>query len=260
MDSTDPASEGRTTTTGTAAPPVRTERHGAVLLITLDRPEALNAINRATSEALHAAFDELEGDDALAAAVLTGTGRAFCAGSDLKEIDDRPAFTDGLRHGNVTSLARRSLAKPVVAAVNGLAFGGGMELVLASDLAVAAPTATFGLPEVRHGLLAAAGGLLRGPRQLPVKVLLDLVLTGQPIDAGQALTWGLVSRIAEDPVAEALAMATLIAGHPSQDAVLASRRSVHRGLDAFLEGEGGAWDLVEPDVMRVLLAGRGGTP
>ncbi|MDN5895496.1 MAG: enoyl-CoA hydratase-related protein, partial [Nocardioides sp.] len=170
--------------------------------------------------------------------------------------DDRPAFVDGLRHGNVTSLARRDLSKPVVAAVNGLAFGGGMELVLACDLAVAAPETTFGLPEVKHGLVAAAGGLVRGPRQLPVKVLLDLALTGEAMTSAQALTWGLVSRVVDDPVAEALGMATTIAGHPSQGAVRASRNAVRRGLDAFLEDEGGAWDLVEPELMQVLLAGR----
>ncbi|MFC7492999.1 MULTISPECIES: enoyl-CoA hydratase/isomerase family protein [unclassified Nocardioides] len=237
---------------------VRTEREGSVLVITLDRPQALNAINRAMSQQLHDAFDQLEDDADLTVAVLTGTGRAFCAGSDLKEIHDRPAFADGLRNGNVTSLARRQLAKPLIAAVNGIAFGGGMELVLASDLAVAAPTATFGLPEVRHGLVAAAGGLVRGPRQLPMKVVLDLALTGDPIDAERALTWGLVSRVADDPLAEALTMASTIAEHPARDAVLTSRSAVHRGLDAFLEGDGGAWDVVEPDLMRVLLAGRAG--
>ncbi|WP_067437519.1 enoyl-CoA hydratase/isomerase family protein [Nocardioides jensenii] len=236
---------------------VRTERRGPVLIITLDRPGALNAINRATSQQLHTAFDQLQDDGELAVGVLTGTGRAFCAGSDLKEIDERPAFTDGLRHGNVTSLVRRDLGKPLVAAVNGLAFGGGMELVLACDLAVAGPPARFGLPEVKHGLVAAAGGLLRGPRQLPIKVLLDLVLTGGSLDADQALARGLVSRIAEDPVAEAITMAATIAGHPSQAAVRASRDAVRRGLDVPLEAEGGAWDVVEPDVMAVLLAAGG---
>lgn len=236
---------------------VRVDRRGPVLVITLDRPEALNAINRATSQQLHAAFDQLQEDDDVAVGVLTGTGRAFCAGSDLKEIDDRPAYTDGLRHGNVTSLVRRDLGKPLIAAVNGLAFGGGMELVLACDLAVAGPAARFGLPEVKHGLVAAAGGLLRGPRQLPVKVLLDLVLTGASLDADQALARGLVSRVAEDPMAEAIAMAATIAGHPSQEAVRASREAIRRGLDVPLEAEGGAWDVVEPDMMAVLLAAGG---
>lgn len=236
---------------------VRAERRDRVLVITLDRPQALNAISRAASQQLHAAFDQLRDDPDLAVGVLTGTGRAFCAGSDLKEIDDQPAFADGLDNGNVTSLVRRDLGKPMIAAVNGIAFGGGMELVLACDLAVAGPAATFGLPEVKHGLVAAAGGLLRGPRQLPVKVLMDLVLTACSLDAEQALARGLISRVAADPLSEALAMAATLAGHPSQHAVRVSRDAVRRGLDVPLEGEGGAWDVVEAEVIEVLLAASG---
>lgn len=232
--------------------PVRITRSGAVLVIALDRPGALNAINMALSTALHAALDELESEEDLSVAVLTGTGRAFCAGSDLKEIGTSPSFADGLRHGNVTSVVRRERTKPLIAAVNGLAFGGGMELVLASDLAVASPSATFGLPEVRRGLVAAAGGLLRGPRQLPLKVLLDLALTGEPIDAARALALGLVSRVVDDPTAEALAIAATIASHPSQHAVRTTRQAVYRGLDLPLEGDDGAWQAVEGDLLEVL--------
>lgn len=224
---------------------------GPVLLITIDRPEALNAIDRATSQAIHAALDRLEADDGLRVGVLTGTGRAFCAGSDIKEIRDRPSYEDGLDHGNVTSIVRRSVRKPLLAAVNGLAFGGGMELVLACDIAIASPSATFGLPEVKHGLIAAAGGLVRGPRQLPMKVVMDLALTAEPITADAALRWGLVSRIADDPRAEAMTLAHRIAGWPA-DAVTAAKSVVHRSLDAFLTGDDSAWDRVEPEIMAVL--------
>lgn len=231
--------------------PVLTEVQGATLVITLNRPVALNAIDRATSAALHGAFDRLADDDALRVGVLTGAGKAFCAGSDLIEIRDRPAFADGLAAGNVTSLTRRVLTKPVVAAVNGLAYGGGAELVLACDIAIAAPAASFALPEVRHGLVAAAGGLVRGPRQLPLKVVADLLLTGEPISAERALQLGLVSRLADDVVAEAVAMAERIASYPAA-AVAVVRSSLPRALDAPLLGGRSAWEVVEPDVMGVL--------
>lgn len=230
---------------------VSSQRQGAVLVIRIDRPEALNAIDRATATQLHRALDLLESDESLRVGILTGTGRAFCAGSDLKEIASAPSYVDGLASGNVSSVVRRELSAPLIAAVNGLAYGGGMEIVLACDLAVAAPTATFALPEAEQGLLAGAGGLLRGPRQLPMKVVLDLALTCEPITAEQALGWGLLSRISDDPLAEAVAMGHRIASFPAA-AVTTSKAVVHQGLDAPLSGSDSAWDRVEPAVLAVL--------
>ena len=231
---------------------VDVEADDSVLVITINRPESLNAIDRSTSAQIHAALDVLEGDERIRVGILTGVGRAFCAGSDIKEIRDRPAFADGLDKGNVTSITGRSIRKPLIAAVNGLAYGGGAELVLSCDLAVASAEAMFGLPEVKHGLVAAAGGLVRGPRQLPLKVVMDMALTAEPISAQQALTWGLVSRVADDALAAALEMAHRIASLPGP-AVMASKSVIYHGLDAFLSGDNSAWDRVEPEVMGVLM-------
>jgi crotonobetainyl-CoA hydratase len=176
--------------------PVRTEAADGVLTITLDRPRA-NAVNAATSLALHVAFARLESDPGLRVGIVTGAGeRFFCAGWDLKAAaageaaaaDHGPGGFAGL-----TELHHRS--KPVIAAVNGMALGGGFELALAADLIVAADHAEVGLPETGLGIIPDAGGVLRLPRRLPRPLAMELLLTGRRLTAQQAADLGLVNQV-----------------------------------------------------------------
>jgi crotonobetainyl-CoA hydratase len=215
--------------------PVRTEALDGVLVVTLDRPSA-NAIDVPTSHALHDAFTRLERDPDLRVGVLTGAGdRFFSAGWDLKaaaageavDADHGPGGFAGL-----TELFDRT--KPVIAAVNGLALGGGFELALAADLMVVAEHAQLGLPEVRVGLVADAGGLLRLPRRLPDAIARELLLTGRRMTAAEAGRWGLANRIvdAADLMDTALALAAEIrAGAPLAVAAVQEILAATSGLD-----------------------------
>jgi crotonobetainyl-CoA hydratase len=215
--------------------PVRTEALDGVLVVTLDRPSA-NAIDVPTSHALHDAFTRLERDPDLRVGVLTGAGdRFFSAGWDLKaaaageavDADHGPGGFAGL-----TELFDRT--KPVIAAVNGLALGGGFELALAADLMVLAEHAQLGLPEVRVGLVADAGGLLRLPRRLPDAIARELLLTGRRMTAAEAGRWGLANRIvdAADLMDTALALAAEIrAGAPLAVAAVQEILAATSGLD-----------------------------
>ena len=205
---------------------------GPVLTITIDRPHVLGALDPAAHKAMDAAFDRLRDDPGLRVAIVTGNGRAFCVGSDLKarartNADDHPptGFA-GLTH-------RTDLDKPVIAAVNGLAVGGGLEIVLACDLAIAAETAEFALPEPRVGLAAiGGGGLQRLARQIPAKHAFDLILTGRRIGAEEARAMGLVSRVVPTAglIAEAQAAAAdICAGAPL--AIAASLSVTRRAAD-----------------------------
>ena len=193
-----------------ATGPVRTAVEGQTLVVTLDRPKA-NAIDVATSEALYRAFDRLRTDPGLRAGILTGAGdRFFSAGWDLKaaaagegvEADHGPGGFGGLTEFF-------DLGKPVIAAVNGLAFGGGFELVLAADLVVAAEHAEFALTEVTLGLVPDAGGVLRLPARLPRAIALEYLLTGHRFAAAEAARWGLVNRVV--PAGELMATAHSLA-------------------------------------------------
>lgn len=178
-----------------AAPPVRTERNGAVLVITIDRPSRRNAIDDATATALAAGFEMLDADPQLAVGVLTGAPPGFCAGLDLKAWAAGERAEAGDR--GFAGLAARPPTKPLIAAVEGFAVGGGFEIVLACDLVVAASDAVFALPEVRRGLIPGAGGLLRLPERVPAAMAMELALTGEPLPAPRAHTLGLVNRLAE---------------------------------------------------------------
>jgi crotonobetainyl-CoA hydratase len=178
---------------------VRLERTGHILLITLNRPEARNAVDQEVAAALGAAVERLADDEGLRVGILTGTGAAFSAGFDLKAFAaGEPAFLDGHRDWGFAGFANHWCPKPIIGAVNGFAFGGGMELALACDLLVAAESARFGLPEVTRGLIAGGGGLPRIVQQLPEKIGAQLVLTGRPIDAAEAGRWGLVNQVVAD--------------------------------------------------------------
>jgi crotonobetainyl-CoA hydratase len=175
---------------------VLTEVSDGVLVVTLDRPPA-NAVDVATSEALHGAFRRLDGDPGLRVAVLTGGGeRFFCAGWDLKAAAaGEPVDADHGPGGFAGLTEYFSLRKPVIAAVNGLALGGGFELALAADLVVAAEHAEMALPEVRLGIVPDSGGLLRLPRRIPPAVATELLLTGRRMPAAEAARWGLVNDV-----------------------------------------------------------------
>lgn len=200
--------------------PVRSEVHGDVLVVVLDRPKA-NAVDVATSRELYAAFERLQSDPALRVGVLTGAGeRFFSAGWDLGaaaagegiEADHGPGGFGGITEFH----ARR---KPVVAAVNGLALGGGFEMVLAADLVVASDTAELGLPEVSLGMVADSGGVLRLPRRLPAAVAKEVLLTGRRMDAHEALGWGLVNEVV--PPGRLLDAALALASRVARNAPLA---------------------------------------
>lgn len=175
--------------------PVRTHALEGVLTITLDRPKA-NAINVATSRALYAAFAQLQNDPSLRVGIITGTGRFFSAGWDLNAATEGEAIDADHGPGGFAGLTEFfGLGKPVIAAVNGLAFGGGFELALAADLIVACDTAEFALPEVKLGMVADSGGVLRLPRRLPRAIATELLLTGRRMPAAEASSWGLVNRV-----------------------------------------------------------------
>ncbi len=168
-------------------PAVLTERRGRVLLITLNRPEAMNSINFALATGLAAAIEELDNDPTLTAGVLTGNGRGFCAGMDLK------AFSRGEDIGPFFEFIKVGSKKPLIGAIEGFALAGGMELALTCDLLVASHGAKFGIPEAGVGLFAAAGGLLRLPSRVGYGKAMEMAITADPISAEDAFTYGLVA-------------------------------------------------------------------
>ena len=181
--------------------------------LTISRPQARNAMTVAVAHAIAAALDELDNRDDLRIGILTGAGGTFCAGMDLKGFlrGERPRLP-GRGFGGLTAKPPR---KPLIAAVEGYALAGGCELVLACDLVVAADNAQFGVPEVKRGLAATSGGLVRLPRQLPYRIALELVLTGDMLPAARAYQYGLVNRLTKpgEALAEARRLAQTIAAN-----------------------------------------------
>lgn len=170
------------------------ERQGRILIITINRPAARNAVNFAVSQGLADAVDELDSDTRLSVAILTGAGGNFCSGMDLK------AFAAGERvdiPGRGIGFTERPPRKPLISAVEGYALAGGTEVVLATDLVVASSAAKFGIPEVKRGLVAAGGGLLRLPRRIPYQKALELALTGESFTAEEGAAWGFVNKVTE---------------------------------------------------------------
>lgn len=180
---------------------VLVERRGPIMITTINRPASRNAINRDVWRGIGRALEECEHDDDLRAFILTGAGdKSFCSGADLKAVarGDGIIPEDPVEAGwGFAGYVDHPISKPTIAAVNGVALGGGTELSLASDLVVAARSAQFGLPEVRRGRIAGAGGAFRLPQQLPKKVAMEMLLTGVPISAEQALAWCLINRVVE---------------------------------------------------------------
>ncbi len=227
-----------------SAPAALVERQGHVMMITLNRPRAMNAVNAELSGLVGEALETAEHDRDVRVVVLTGAGdRAFCAGADLKALGQGLSLAaPGHEEWGFAGYAQHPISKPTIAAVNGFALGGGSELALASDLVVAAESATFGLPEVTRGLFAAAGGLFRLPEQIPHKIAIEVIFTGESIAAQRALALGLVNRVvpADAVLKTALELAEQIAARAPL-AVQASKR-VALGIDGgVVLAEDHAW-------------------
>jgi enoyl-CoA hydratase len=209
---------------------VLTERRERTLVITINRPEQRNAVNAAVAEGIAGALDELDASDELTIGVLTGAGKGFCAGMDLKAFvtGERPWYGDR----GFAGITRRAAAKPLIAAIEGFAVAGGLEVALACDLIVAARGAKLGIPEVKRSLVAAGGGLLRLPRVLPRNIAMELALTGDPILAERGHQLGLVNRLAEP--GGALEAALELAGQITPNAplaLIASKRIMAESAD-----------------------------
>jgi len=217
---------------------VEFEKRNNVAILTLNRPEARNAISPEVSQAMAQHLDEIEADPALRIVVITGRGEVFSAGADLKVVAQGRANDIARGKGGFAGIVSRDFPKPIIGAVNGPALAGGFEIVLSCDLVVAADTARFGIPEVKRGLMAAAGGLIRLPKRVPLAIALELAMTGDPIDAARALQLGLVNRVvpAASVLDEALALADRI-GENSPIAVRNSRQLV-REAGELSEAEG----------------------
>lgn len=224
---------------------VRTERQDHILIVRIEREAKRNAIDRETTLALDAAFNELEDDPDLWCGILTGTPTVFSAGTDLAE--KRHVLPE---RGGEYGLVRRRRSTPLIAAVEGMALGGGFELALACDLVVAARDASFGLPEVRRGVVASSGALLRLPRELPPMVARQLLLTGRPLAAARLEQFGLVNEVVEpgQAVTAALGWATeIVAASPT------SVRATLRALNAQTQAaDATGWEATAEAVRTVL--------
>jgi enoyl-CoA hydratase len=201
-----------------------------VLVVTLNRPDQRNAVNAALAHGIATAMDQLDAEAELSIGVLTGAGRGFCAGMDLKAfVAGESPRVEGRGFAGIT---QRAAAKPLIAAVEGFAVAGGLEVALACDLIVAARGARLGIPEVKRSLVAAAGGLLRLPRVLPRNVAMELALTGEPILAERGFELGLVNRLTEP--GETLDAAIELAEQIAQNgplALAASKRILNESVD-----------------------------
>ncbi len=231
------------------------ERRGNTLVITINRPEARNAVNQAVSIGVGDALEQAQANPEIRAVVITGAGdRSFCAGADLKAISrGENLFHPAHPEWGFAGYVRHFIDKPCIAAVNGTALGGGTELALASDLVVAADSASFGLPEVKRGLIAAAGGAFRIVEQLPRKVALELLFTGDPITAADALRWGLINQAvpAGTELDAALALADRITGNAPL-AVQASKRVAYGADDGAVSADEQGWQRVYREIATLI--------
>ena len=211
------------------------ETRGHVGLVTLNRPKALNALNQALVEELNAALAIFENDSTVGCTIITGSGKAFAAGADVKEMADK-TFVDAYLGKFLEGWSSLSQArKPVIAAVSGYCLGGGCELAMMCDFIIATETAKFGLPEITLGIMPGAGGTQRLPRLIGKAKAMDMILTGRMMDAAEAERSGLVSRVVapESLLEEALAAAEKIASY-SQPIVMMAKETVNRAQEMTL--------------------------
>jgi len=221
---------------------------GRVAVITINRPEARNAVNGEVASGIEAAIDRLEEDDELWVGVLTGAGPVFSAGADLKAIASGDAGGLTTARGGFAGIAARTRTKPIIAAVDGPALAGGTEIVLSCDLVVASTAARFGIPEVKRSLVAAAGGLFRLPRALPRNIAMELAVTGDPISAERAAHFGLVNELVEP--GQAVAAAVTLAGRITANAPIAVRLSREVVLAAQSANDGELWTLTNASMAK----------
>lgn len=232
-----------------ATAPVLTEVRGNILIITLNRPEAKNAANRALAEGVAAALDRLDVDDSLFVGIITGAGGTFCSGMDLKAFlqGERPVV-EGRGFAGITQAPPK---KPVIAAVDGYALAGGMEITLACDMTVANRDAKFGIPEVKRGLVAGAGAVLRLPRVIPPRIAMELALTGEHLTAQRAYELGVVNRLTDGPALDAaIELAETIAANGPL-AVAASKRII---AESRLWTDEEMWDKQGAIIMPVFMS------
>ena len=215
---------------------VHIDRKGPILRISMQRPKKRNAIDRQMADEIDAALTQLDDDDSLWAGVLTGTDSIFCAGSDLTCNGDYVT-----ERGGEYGIIRRERKKPLVAAVEGLALGGGLEIVLACDMVVASREARFGLPEVSIGVIPTCAALFRAPNALPLNVARQLILTGEPIDAERAYAVGLVNELT-DP-GDAFSRATVVAERVAQNAPLSVQGCLRSVNEYVATGDDLGWRL-----------------
>lgn len=227
---------------GQTLPIVQRDDRGAVTILTLNRPTKLNALSNELLSAIMRALDDIELDPAIRVVVITGAGRAFSAGADIAgirphlELGPAEAIAHFMRPGHQMTRRVESFPKPIVAAVNGLAFGGGCELVESTHIALAAETATFSKAEINIGIMPTFGGTQRLPRNIGRKAAIELILTGRTFDAAEAARLGLVNRVVPDGsvLDEALALANLLATKPPLT-LAAMLGAIHRGMDAAID-------------------------
>ncbi|MEX0767092.1 MAG: crotonase/enoyl-CoA hydratase family protein [Microthrixaceae bacterium] len=229
------------------------EKIGNIGIITINRPEARNAVNSAVAQGIESAIDQIEADDEVWVGILTGAktekGYIFCAGADLKQMSVDPGGMSTAK-GGFGGFVQRERTKPIIAAVDGPALAGGTELVLAADLVVASRTAVFGVPEVKRNLVAAAGGLFRLPRKLPRNVAMELVLTGRlDFPAERAFDFGWVNRLCDE--GEALETAKGLAQEIAANAPLAVRESRKILIEATDQPDEIGWKLSGDGIVKM---------
>ncbi|KFZ03727.1 hypothetical protein V502_10710 [Pseudogymnoascus sp. VKM F-4520 (FW-2644)] len=218
-----------------------------ILLVIINRPQVLNCIGTRGDQELTALFSWLDSEPSLRCAIITGAGRAFCAGGDLKEWNDLNAKGEIKKTPpeGFCGLSRRRGKKPVIAAVNGLCFGGGCEMIINCDMIIASEKAVFGLPEVKRGVVATAGALPRLTRIVGRPRAMEMALTGRPVSAQEAAKWGLVNKVvgsggegaSSEVVAEAIRFANMIADN-SPDSVIVTREGIKMGWEGVSAEEG----------------------
>jgi enoyl-CoA hydratase len=215
------------------------DRHVGV--ITIDRPEARNAVDGEVAYAIEAALDDIESRDELWVAILTGGPKMFCSGADLKVVSTEGARSFTTRKGGFAGIVRRERLKPLIAAVEGPAVAGGTEILLACDLIVAGESATFGIPEVKRAIVAATGGLFRLGRKIPFTVAMEWALTGEQFPAARAYEVGLINDVCPD--GEALERALTLADRITANAPIAVQQSRKVMLEGTWADEADAWRL-----------------
>ena len=220
---------------------IEQEVRGRCLVLTINRPEARNAVDGTVTRGMEEGIDRLESDVDLWVGVLTGVPPVFCAGADLKAVGSGRRRELSTERGGFAGVTRRARVKPLIAAVDGPALAGGTEMVLATDLVVASTSARFGIPEVKRGLVAGAGGLFRLGRRVPANVAMEWALTGDPVSAEEAHRWGLVNTLCEP--GEALEQALALAERITANAPLAVQASRRITAEAAFASEEEGWRM-----------------